>query len=134
MTVPGSVPPHANFGKPLSAQQEVALPTCTRQSFRELIVEGDLELHVAIRRNRLRQMHLDHSSVVFVCVIQLNELKLRRQIALSHHLETLDVLRPVVLAVPLFERNVSSAVSFGLLDPCGSWLKGVEIKVERKCV
>src|SRR5208283_3643415 len=74
MTVPGSMPPDADFWEPLTGEQEIALPSGTLQGLRELIVKSNFELDVAIGRNGLRQMNLDNSLIVFVAVFGLDEL------------------------------------------------------------
>ena len=46
MAIPRVMPPHADFGKPLSAQDEIALPTRACLRLRHLVVECNFELHV----------------------------------------------------------------------------------------
>ena len=75
----------------------------------------DLELHIAIRRNRLGQAHLHHRLVVFVIIIGMNELQLRRQVPLVHNFEFLDFLRAITFPVPFLK--VHTATTFPLSFP-----------------
>jgi len=50
MAVPGSVPPDANFGEPLTGEQEIPLPAGALQGLGKLIVESDFELDIAVGR------------------------------------------------------------------------------------
>ena len=53
MAVPGPVPPDSDFGEPLAAENEIALPSGARLRFGKLGLEGDLELNERAGGNRL---------------------------------------------------------------------------------
>src|SRR5271165_2720009 len=97
MAIPSAVPPHSDFGEPLPAKHEIAIPAGSLQDFGELVVKPDLELHLTIWRNRPGQVYLHHRAIILVVVVGMSELQLRGQIALAHHFEALDLVRSIVL-------------------------------------
>src|SRR5208282_748661 len=101
VAIPGAVPPNSNLGKPLTAENKVAIPPGTRHSLGKLIVEFDLELHIPIGWDGLRQVHLNYGAIVLVVVIGMHKLQLRSEFALAHDFKALDLLRAVALGIPL---------------------------------
>src|SRR6185369_16194070 len=53
VTVPGALPPDANFGEPLPTKDKVALVSGAGDDFWELVVESDAESDFSAGRNRL---------------------------------------------------------------------------------
>src|ERR1700733_12366745 len=97
MAIPRPMPPDSNLGKPLTAEDEVSVPSGALQCLRKLIVKLDLELNVPIRRNWFSQVHLHYRVIGFVVVIGMNVLQLRSKIALPYDFEAFDLLSSVTL-------------------------------------
>ena len=81
VAVPCSMPPDADFGKPLSGEQEGALVAGAGDDLGELGAELDSELHILAGRYRTRQLHLEDRLVVGIAVVGRDELHLVRQVA-----------------------------------------------------
>ncbi len=114
VAIPGSMPPHAYFGKPLAAEHEITLPSGTGLGLGKLGLKCDLELDIRARRDRLSQLQVNHGLVIFVAIVGRDELQLRSQISLAHHFDALDVFRAVILVFPLLVASVAAAHELGV--------------------
>ena len=91
MTVPGSVPPHADLGEPLSTEQEIALPSGAGLGLRQLIVKCDFELDESAGGIGFVEVQINNGLVVFVAIVGRDELQILGEIALPDDFDALDV-------------------------------------------
>ena len=101
VAVPGSVPPDADFRKPLAAEQEIALPSGAGLGFGKFGLEGDLELDECAGRDWLGKMQIDDRLIIFIAVVGSDVLQAFGEVSLSDDFDALDVFGAVVLVFPL---------------------------------
>src|ERR1700723_4116180 len=73
VAIPGVLPPHAHFRKPLADHVEVAFVTGTFDNFGELVTKRNVESYRGARRNRAGERNLEDGAVGGVVVIRMNE-------------------------------------------------------------
>src|SRR6266568_4662141 len=130
MAVPTALPPHPDFRKPLRSHDEIALVAGPREHRSKTIMEGDLELHRATGRHRLRKLHFKDSAVVAIAVVPCDKVYLRGQISHAHSFEGLDLSRRQVLRLPFEVAFVAPDFPY----ECRVRLKGIQVKMERKSI
>src|SRR5690349_11474841 len=128
VAIPGAVPPHSHFGKPLRSHREGSLVAGTRYHFGKLVVKLNAELHGLSRWNRPWESHLYDGAVVGIVVVRRYELQFCSEVAFAGHFEFLDVNRTEVARLPC----LIAIIAMSFTCKTGVRLKAVQIEVKRK--
>jgi hypothetical protein len=100
VAIPGVLPPHADFWKPLADHDEVAFVAGAMEDFGKLIVKGNVKLHGSARSYGLGQRDLENGAVVGIVVVGMDEFHLAGQIARAFDFELANLDAAFVFFVP----------------------------------
>src|SRR5215472_15569713 len=128
------MPPDSDFGEPLPAEQEIALPSGARLGLREFGLEVDFELHECAGGNRFPKAQIHDRLIILIAVVRGRELQVGSRVPLADNLDLLNLFGAVKLVLPFRISSIAGAHELGITNKRCVRLKGILIEMERKVI